>query len=313
MTIGAKRERPRAFAEDWATAGTPRPPTTIANPLGQVDLSTEPLTEQEVDAARGVERSGGIDLSPDGHEVAFSWDVSGSLEIYTAPLAGDRIIQLTQGGARSVAPRWSPDGHWIAFVRGDGARRSLWAVDRNGEHEHEVTTGDPLQQAVSLTADGIPSWGADAAPSILTAAGVAFAPRSATSSPDGSTIAFTTSVDGRSKVAFAPVRDGKVTRVEILGRGTPHDNADPVWRPDGRGIVYRRRDQGNFTVRRIFTVSHADEAVLDVPGWVFSPRVGLDSETVVAILVDRLGSDVVVRPKGAIGIQRLTRQALPQD
>ena len=314
MTVDPrKRERPRAFAEDWAAKGTPRPPTTIANPLGGVDAPTAPLTEQDVNASPGVERSGGIDLSPDGREVAFAWDVSGALEIYTAPLDGDRIIQLTEADARSVAPRWSPDGHWVAFVRGEGARKALWAVDRDGEHSHEVTTGDPLHDAVGLSADGIPSWSADIAPWILAAAGVPYAPRSATSSPDGSTIAFTTTADGRSKVAFADVRDGKAARVEILGKGMPYDDTDPVWRPDGRGIVYRRRDQGNFTVRRIFTISHADEAVVDVPGWIFSPRVGLDSETVVAILVDRIGSDVIVRSKGAIGIQRLTRRGAAED
>lgn len=314
MTVDAKRrERPRAFAEDWQAIGTPRPPTTVANPLGRAEVPTTPLTEQEVNAARGVERSGGIDLSPDGREVAFAWDVSGSLEIYTAPLDGDRIIQLTAADARSVAPRWSPDGHWVAFVRGDAAQKVLWAVDRDGAHEHEVTTGDPLRDAVGLSADGIPSWSADAAPSILIAAGVQYTPRSATSSLDGSMIAFATTVDGRSKVAFADVRGGKVARIEILGRGMPYDDTDPVWRPDGRGIVYRRRDQGNFTVRRIFTISHADEAVIDVPGWIFSPRVGLDSETVVAILVDGIGSDVIVRPKGAIDIQRLTRQVAARD
>ena len=315
MTVGpgTKRERPRAFAEDWKTVGTARPPTTIANPLRGADMSATPLTEQEVASARGVDRSGGIDLAPDGREVAFAWDVSGPLEVYAAPLAGDRIIQLTGADARSVAPRWSPDGHWVAFVRGVGGRKALWAVDRDGEHEHEIGAGDPLDGRVTLAAEGVPSWSPDPAPSILDAAGVTYVSGSATSSLDGSTIAFATSVDGRTKIAFAGLRDGAVKRVEVLGQGMPFDDTDPVWRPDGRGVLYRRRDQGNVTVRRIFTTSHVDEAVMDVPGWIFSPRVGPDSETVVAVLVDRQGSDIVVRPKGAIDILRLTHQVASGD
>jgi dipeptidyl aminopeptidase/acylaminoacyl peptidase len=312
MTVDSrsKRERPRAFAEDWATTGTPRPPTTIANPLGQVNAAPGPLTEQEVASAKGVDRWGGIDLSPDGHEVAFAWDRSGSLEIYTAPLSGDRIIQLTEADARSVAPRWSPDGHWVAFLRGPAGQAAVWLVDRDGEHEHALGTGDPR---VTIGDEGTPRWSVDGAPGILRAAAIEHVPGSATSSPDGSMIAFATQVDGRSKIAFAYVRDGAASRTEILGRGMPFDDTSPVWRPDGRGVVYSRREQGNMTIRRIFTVSHNDEAVIDVPGWVFSPRLGLDSETTVAILVDRIGSDIVVRPKGAIGIQRLTREVAPPD
>ena len=314
MTVGSgpKRVRPRAFAEDWDTVGTPRPPTTIANPLGRVEAPPPPLTEKDVMSASGVDREGGLDLSPDGREVAFAWDRDGSVEIYSGPLDGDRIIQLTDADARSVAPRWSPDGHWVAFARGEARRGSLLVVDRDGEHEHALSSGDPLHAAVTLSDLGIPEWSRLPAPPAFDLS-VAPVRGSVVLSPDGSMLAFTTVVEGKSKIAFAHVRDGTVERVEILGRGMPFDDSDPVWRPDGRGVLYRRRESGNVAVRRVFTMSHADEAVIDLPGWVFSPRVGPDSETVVAILVDRLGSDVVVRPKGAIAIQRLTRQVRSAD
>ena len=302
MTVGgAKRERPRAFAEDWKTEGTPRPPTTIANPLGGVDLSLQPLTPDEVAGARGVVREGGIDLSPDGHEVAFAWEREGATEIYTAPLEGDRIIQLTRADARSVAPRWSRDGHWVAFTRGG----ALWVVDRDGENEHAVVAGDP---PVGLSPEGTPQWEEDTASPLLDRAGIAHVGL-ASWSPDRSAIAYTTRVDGRTKIAFADVRDGAVARTEVLGTGMPFDDEGPVWRADGRGVAYLRHEHGNVALRRIFTISHADDGIIDTPGWVFSPRLAPDSETAVAILVDRLGADVVVRPKGAIQIQRLTRQS----
>lgn len=301
-----RHERPKAFAGLWDARGTPRPPTTIANPLGAIAPDHGAMTAAEVAAARGVDRDGGIHLSPDGSEVAFAWDAGGGLEIYAAPVFGDRIIQLTELGSRCVAPRWSPDGRWIAFARDDAGKRTLWAVDRDGTQAHEVRSGGALDGAVALSPDGTPRWGTDDAARVLRSAGVQFLDGSATWSPDRSTIAFATPARGTTKIAFANVRDGKVGRVEVLDT-TPFEDSDPVWRPDGRGVVYRRREHGNVTLHRVFTVSHADDAVLDAPGWLFSPQVGPDSETIVAVLVDREGSDLVVRPKGGISAVRITR------
>ncbi len=308
MTVEGKRERPQAFADLWEMKGTRRPPTSVANPLRGAETSAPPLDADMVAAAPGVDRWGGLDLSPDGTEVAFAWDRSGALEIYTAPIRGDHIIQLTTASARSVAPRWSPDGRWVAFVRGAGDGAALWIVDRDGEHEQAVAPGHAMHGAVTVV-NGIPRWSPDTASPVLTAAGVEHVKDSGTWSPDGSAIAFTSPGTGTHKIAFALVRDGAVTRVDILGSGTPFDDSGPVWRPDARGVVYRRREHGDVTLHRVFTVSHADDAVLDVPGWAFSPRVGPDSETVVAILVDARGANVVVRPKGAIEVVRITRGA----
>lgn len=307
---GQRRERPRSFADLWDSPGTPRPPTTVANPVDGAGVHHRPPSAEDVAAAPGVDRWGGIDLSPDGSEVAFAWDRSGALEIYSAPLGGDRIIQLTGAGARSVAPRWSRDGRWIAFLRGgDGRTPTLWIVDRDGEHEREVGPPDPAH-GVTLSAEGTPQWSPNTAPAVLAAAGVAHVAGSARWSPDRAMIAFATPAHGWTKIAFAHVQGDAVTRVEIAS-GTPFDDTDPVWRPDGRGVVYRRYEHGHVTARRVFTVSHADDAVIDVPGWVFSPQVGPDSETAVAILVEPHGADVVVRPKGAVALSRITRSGAP--
>src|SRR5258708_3952059 len=112
--------RPRSLAEDWGARGTVSPPTTVAN--APAHLIPAPARFRPVPLGDGFERLdveaiaglpsvgsewGGIDLSPDGSEVAFAWDRTGSSEIYTVPIAGDRIIQLTEAGARSVSPRRS--------------------------------------------------------------------------------------------------------------------------------------------------------------------------------------------------------------
>ncbi len=370
-------ERPKPFAQLWDAPGTPRPPTTVANPLGHAGRAEMPslrpssigeryrrLQPEEMGAIPSIDRWGGIDLSPDGTEVAFAWDRSGELEIHTAPLAGDRIIQLTGARARSVAPRWSADGRWVAFLRdqGDG-RMSLWLVDRDGERERKLTTVAGAYRDPAWSPDGtriaLADAGARAAlyvidvatgesPRIADGAQPRWSPdgswllfargddlfitaarggearmletREAKSgrstdgrwSPDGSMVAFTTTVRGRSEMAFAYVRDGSVTRLERLG-ARPFDDTDPVWRPDGRGVVYRHHEDGDVSLRRVFTISHADDAVMDLPGSHGSPQVGPDSETVVAVHGDpRRGADVVVRPKGAVAIARITR-SLPGE
>ena len=143
----AKNKRPKSFAEDWDARGTARPPTTIAN--AATDIQPPPpvvaprsigdryrrLSVEELAGVPYVDYIwGGIDLSPDGSEAAFSWNKSGSFEIFSAPLDGERIFQLTEANERSVSPRWSPDAKQLAFMRDRGGDEcfDIWLVDRDG-------------------------------------------------------------------------------------------------------------------------------------------------------------------------------------
>ncbi|MBI2772869.1 MAG: PD40 domain-containing protein [Chloroflexi bacterium] len=321
------------------------------------------IEAQDLATIPAVDSAGGIDLSPDGSEVVFAWDRTGGLEIYSAPLSGDRIIQLTTADRRSWGPRWSPDGRWVAFIRDEGdGWPQIALVDRDGEHDRalsaepaahadldwspdgraiayvasttgsdatlhvvEVATGEDRQIA-PRPARG-PRWSPDGKWILFTSPGrstmqLMLAPAAGGEpralaidgsanggrwSPDGSAIAFTHESDGHSTVAIAHLRDGNVARIERFS-ATPFDDTDPAWRPDARGIVYRHHQNGDVSLRRAFTISHADEAVADLPGTHTSPAVGRDSESVVAVLSQaRLPGDIVYRPAGAIEIQRITR------
>jgi Tol biopolymer transport system component len=382
VSVGAekKRERPRAFAEDWSAVGTPRPPTSVANPLGAAGrVEPAPLRSvsvgerfrryeiDELAGAPSVDRRGGIDLSPDGREVAFAWDRDGQLELYAAPLVGERIIQLTEAGKRSFAPSWSPDGHWIAFLRDEGdGRARIRLVDRDGERERELASAeDAARSAVAWSPDSArvtyatardrsevhvvdvasgadrriaegstPRWSPDgrwilfsrrngsedlfiASPDgadarlLDTRGGAAGRATGGEWSPDGQAVAFATNVRGRWEIAIAHLRDDVVARLERCS-ATPYDDVGPVWRPDGRGVVYRHVQDGNVSLRRVFTISHADEAVADLPGTHWSPHLALDSETVVAILERTTRpADIVVRPFGALDATAITTSLPP--
>ncbi|TME64581.1 MAG: alpha/beta fold hydrolase [Chloroflexi bacterium] len=351
-------KRPRNFAEDWSAAATPRPPTTIANPEADIVRAAIPLrppsigarykryTVEELAGVPSVDFFwGGIDLAPDGSEVAFSWNRSGTFEVYSAPLQGERIFQLTDAKERSVWPRWSPDGKWVAFMRDAGGNEqfAIWIVDRDGEHERDLTkepevmhrdiawSPDGTKIAYSANAAGkafaicvldvatgakrtitdgarddlLPRWSPDGQLLLFTSrrdavrtnadlyvvsaaggdpvrletrGGIDGESQDGRWSPDGSRISFTTDVRGRQEIALATYAGGVLGRIERM-TDTVHDEFGAVWRPDARALDYLHSEDGAVSVRRVFTVSHADHAVADLPGTQLSPAIAPDNDT----------------------------------
>jgi dipeptidyl aminopeptidase/acylaminoacyl peptidase len=351
-------KRPKSFAEDWDARGTARPPTTIANP--ETDIQPPPpvvaprsigdryrrLSVEELAGVPYVDYLwGGIDLSPDGSEVAFSWNRSGTFEIYSAPLEGERIFQLTEAKERSVWPRWSPDARQLAFLRDRGGdeRFDIWLVDRDGEHEHNLTNEPGLMHRdIAWSPDGTklaytanaagkafavhvidvttgakraltdgsrddfqPRWSPDG--TLLVFWSRREATRTNTDlyvvassggettrletregkdgestdprwSPDGTRISFTTDTRGRTEVAMATYAEREIGRVERMTESI-FDEYGAVWRPDGRALAYLHNEDAAVSLRRVFTVSHADHAVSDIPGMHASPDIGPDSDT----------------------------------
>jgi dipeptidyl aminopeptidase/acylaminoacyl peptidase len=380
-------KRPKNFAEDWDAHGTARPPTTIANP--ETDIQPPPpvvaprsigdrYRRLSVDELAGVPYVdyiwGGIDLSPDGSEVAFSWNRSGTFEIFSAPLDGERIYQLTGANERSVWPRWSPDAKQLAFLRDRGGdeRFDIWLVDRDGERERNLTNepgvmhrdiawspdGTKLAYTANAGAKGFavhvidvttgakraltdgarddlqPQWSPDGtlilfwsrrddvrtnADLYVVAATGGDATRLETRggkdgesidprwSPDGTRISFTTDTRGRQEVAIATYAERSVGRIERMTESI-HDEYGAVWRPDGRALAYLHNEDAAVSLRRVFTVSHADHAVSDIPGIHLSPDIGPDSDTTAFIFSSPSRPwDVYVTRERAIEARAITR------
>jgi len=67
--------------------------------------------------------------SPDGTQIAFSSDRSGTHEIWVIPITGGAATQVTTDGGS--APDWSPDGSQIAFVRSSPGA-NIWVINFPG-------------------------------------------------------------------------------------------------------------------------------------------------------------------------------------
>ena len=305
-------KRPKNFAEDWNAYGTARPPTTIANP--ETDIQPPPpvvaprsigdryrrLSVEELAGVPYVDYIwGGIDLSPDGSEVAFSWNRSGRFEIFSAPLEGERIFQLTEANERSVWPRWSPDAKQIAFLRDRGGdeRFDVWLVDRDGEHERNLTN-EPrvMHRDIAWSPDGTKlaytanALGAGKAFAIIVIDVTTGAKRALTDgsrtdfqpqwSPDGALLVFWSRRDNNQMNAdlyVVAAAGGEVTRLDTRA-GVDGESTDPRWSPEGTRISFTTDTRGRHEVaiatyaeRAIARVERMTDSIYDEYGAVWRP------------------------------------------
>jgi serine/threonine protein kinase len=87
----------------------------------RASTSAEPLQAVALTTFSGVERS--PSLSPDGDEVAFTWNGprQDNEDVYVQRIGSGSPLRLTTDPASDVNPVWSPDDRWIAFLRGNSA------------------------------------------------------------------------------------------------------------------------------------------------------------------------------------------------
>jgi serine/threonine protein kinase len=249
----------------------PRSADPIAQPLSVVPLTTYPGSESSPS------------LSPDGNQVAFTWngEHQNNYDVYVKLVGPGTALRLTTNPAPDTSPAWSPDGRWIAFLRvlpqGRGALVLVPALGGAERRLAEVSGNPFLVDSIGKAV----AWSADSSTLVATAAGAdaerpgLFAFSVATGakrrltllpprawmdtgpafSPDGRILAFIRfSSFGISDVWLLPLDAhlqpaGEARRLTFLRRFV---NA-PVWTADGRRIVF---GSGSLTdgIERLFAV-----------------------------------------------------------
>ncbi len=164
-------------------------------------------------------------ISPDGAQVAFRSDRSGTNEIWRTGLARDQPVRLTRmDGPLTTAPSWSPDGNWIAFDSRFGGNSDILLLPAAGGAWRKFTS-TPYNEFV-------PRW-----------------------SHDGKWIYFGSDRGGRWQIWKQPLAGGPAEQVTWQGGYVAAES------PDGRYVYYTRgpTEPGLY---RIPTAGGPEEPVL---------------------------------------------------
>jgi eukaryotic-like serine/threonine-protein kinase len=132
----------------WVKGRTPEGVVPVG-PMRTVPLTTLP----------GLERS--PSFSPDGNQIAFSWDGdNGNEDIYVKLIGAGSPLRLTTSSAPDVHPAWSPDGLSIAFVRISDDDGGIFIISALGGPERRIgplkweVEWDPYGAGLSWSPDG---------------------------------------------------------------------------------------------------------------------------------------------------------------
>jgi Tol biopolymer transport system component len=106
-------------------------------------------------------------FSPDRKRIAFARELSGRYQIFTVDArTGGNLVQVTNGEADHVWPKWAPDGSWIVYASDAGKRgrprrgghpeddmMNLFLIRPDGTQMTQLTNG-PFHSTQ-------PEWGSD--------------------------------------------------------------------------------------------------------------------------------------------------------
>ena len=229
-------------------------------------------------------------LSPDGSQVAFSWNgpTEDNYDIYVKLAGLGGAVRLTTNPARDDNPAWSPDGRLIAFQRSvSEVSKDVFVVPALGGAERQVATINVAGLGMSSALD---LYGAT---------------HNLSWTPDGRWIAF----GGRRSEQESPgiwltaVDGSERRRITTVG-GHDFGDSSPAFSQDGRALAFVR----------VHTISASEVYVLPLSSALMPAgapaRVTPESGIVRGVAWVPGGNGLVFSVQGHLGLSRLHRIAL---
>jgi Tol biopolymer transport system component len=222
----------------------------------------------------GVESSG--TFSPDGNQVAFTWEAENpdSSGIYVKYVDGGKPLRLT-AGPHDGPPAWSPDGRSIAFSRSTESGAAIYSVSPLGGSERKVTDLNGMGGArLSWSPDGkvLAFFDADSrfSPAYLVAFSLTTGERRRLTAPSSDfQFAPAFSPDGR-MIAHLKGKTPSTADVYLMsanggkGRRLTFDNSGIqglTWTADGKEIVFDSNQTGSSVLWKIAAAGGKPEPV----------------------------------------------------
>ena len=165
-------------------------------------------------------------FSPDGNQVAFSWNggTTENFDVYVKVVGPGPPLRLTTHPDLDGSPVWSPDGRWIAFLRGRpeaGEKMGLYLIPALGGNERKLAeTRVPFTYLLGSCL----AW-----------------------SPDSRWLAVCDRAEDsprRLSVFLLSVDSGERRRLTWPPEDSPLGDVMPAFSPDGRTLVFSRYGSG---------------------------------------------------------------------